>query len=236
MIQSAAPVLVSPFFDQAVAVISAGFAGQEFGNALADVMSGAVTPQGRLAVTWPSVSSRDSKLFSEAQWPGVRAKDPCTPECMELHFWPYYQATYSEGPYFGYRFYDRLGSGSGAPGAQFPFGFGLSYTTFVWSGISATNSSVSVVVTNAGTKLNGIDVVQLYVAYPAEYNQPLKQLKGFAKTQLLAPGASERVSIELLPELLVWKPGVGEVPATGTFTAIIARDAGHVVTQLQFTR
>jgi beta-glucosidase len=242
VLQSAAPVLVGSFYEAAGAIVSAGFAGQEFGHALASVLSGATTPQGRLAITWPMVNSLNSKLFSTSQWPGVPAKDHCTPECRRAResgdaaiTFPFYQANYSEGMYFGYRYYDL----SSSLDAQFPFGFGFSYTTFDWTNFtfSQSNLVLSLTVSNTGTQYAGVDHVQMYVVYPTVYRQPFKQLKGFAKTGVLAPGASEVVSIAIDPErdLLVWSPGVGPVQAKGTFAAFVCRNAAEIVDEEIFT-
>jgi beta-glucosidase len=113
-IQTPAPVLL-PFSSRANAVLIVGYAGQAFGNAIADVLSGDVNPSARLAFTWPTTSSEE--VFSKDQWPGVQAKDPCVNECKRSKVirnskvirtvWPYHKAQYSEGVFFGYRYYDK---------------------------------------------------------------------------------------------------------------------------------
>jgi beta-glucosidase len=91
----------------------------------------------------------------------------------------------------GYRYYDAHKI---AP--AFPFGHGLSYTSFQFSDLTATPSGASLTVTNNGT-VAGQEVVQLYLGFPSSAGEPPQQLKGFNKTALLAPGASVRVTLTL---------------------------------------
>lgn len=98
---------------------------------------------------------------------------------------------YREGLYVGYRYYQT----AGVPVA-FPFGYGLSYTSFAYSNLQAASNSVTLTVTNTG-KRAGAEIVQLYVAKPgAEVFRPAQELKGFAKVQL-QPGESKTVTIPL---------------------------------------
>jgi hypothetical protein len=110
------------------------------------------------------------------QWPGVEVSDPCINECKRFTHPPYHQAVYSEGPYFGYRYFDLH-----KVQPVFPFGFGLSYTNFSWSNFAVSQAAdavnFSLLVSNVGT-VTGKDVVQIYVSFPAKYTtQPIKQLK-----------------------------------------------------------
>ncbi len=157
-------------------IVEAWYPGQEAGNALARVLYGDVDPGGRLPVTFP-VSENDAPASGNpAQYPGVNKT-----------------VTFSEGVMVGYRHYDAKGIKP-----QFPFGHGLSYTTFSYSGLKASTKSVQVTVTNTGDR-TGIAVPQLYIGMPSpgvDVPQPPKQLKGYGKVTL-APGQSTTVTFPL---------------------------------------
>jgi len=150
--------------------------GEEAGNAIADVISGKVNPSGKLATTFP-MDYKD--VPSAKNFPGTPADKPD-------------QVIYEDGIYVGYRYYDTYKI---AP--AYEFGYGLSYTTFSLSGLKLSspnfNSHITatVKVTNSG-KTAGKEVVQLYVSAPVStIDKPEKELKAFAKTKLLQPGASQ---------------------------------------------
>jgi beta-glucosidase len=172
-----------PWLGSVKAVLEAWYPGQQDGNAIADLLFGKVDPSGRLPVTFP-VSLTDVPASTPAQWPGVNRK-----------------VQYSEGLLVGYRWYDAK-----AVAPLFPFGFGLSYTTFSLSNLSVTPSSLSpqgsatvtVDVTNTG-QVAGAETVQAYVAGPASSGEPPDQLKGFDKPWL-APGQTTTVTVALGPE------------------------------------
>ena len=182
VLQSGGPVEM-PWIDKVAAVLEGWYPGQEAGNALADVLTGKAEPGGRLPQTFP-VKWADNPTQSQDRevYPGLEGK-----------------VRYEEGVFIGYRHYDRHGV---AP--LFPFGFGLSYTSFALSGLSVDASafeadgdaSVSVTVTNTGARA-GSDVVQLYVGdQEASEPRPEKELKAFAKVEL-APGEARKVSFTL---------------------------------------
>jgi beta-glucosidase len=156
-------------------VFEAWYPGQEDGTALAALLFGDVDPSGKLPVTFPA-SLSDVPASTAAQWPGANGT-----------------VQYSEGVKVGYRWYDAQGI---TP--LFPFGFGLSYTSFGYSGLSVSgpdssgNVTVAATVTNTGS-VAGSDVAQLYVGDPAATGEPPKQLKGFQRVTL-NPGASTRVT------------------------------------------
>ena len=166
-----------PWLDAVTAVVEAWYPGQEDGHAIAAVLFGDVNPSGKLPVTFPR-SLADVPAASAEQWPGVGGK---------VH--------YSEGLLVGYRWYDAKGI---AP--LFPFGFGLSYTTFRLGNLRITHGPgrsvrVSADITNTGRR-PGADVVQLYVGAPPSTGEPPWQLKGFEKV-LVAPGQTRRLTFEL---------------------------------------
>jgi beta-glucosidase len=136
IVNSGGPVLL-PWADEVAAVLVAWFPGQEFGNALADVLTGTVEPGGRLPVTWPA---------SEEGLPSVQPVNGELP--------------YDEGLLIGYRWYLSTGRNP-----LFPFGHGLGYTTWAYEGIAVDGDTVTVSVRNTGDRV-GREVVQLYASQP----------------------------------------------------------------------
>ncbi|WP_226345488.1 glycoside hydrolase family 3 C-terminal domain-containing protein [Agilicoccus flavus] len=165
----------------AAALLEAWLGGQAAGGAIADVLAGVVNPSGRLAETMP-VRVQDNSSY--LNFPGDSQ-----------------QVVYGEGLYIGYRGYDK-----GDLDVAFPFGFGLSYTTFETGDLAVDvtgeaeqgtlRAQVSVTVTNTGD-VAGAEVVQVYVRdVESSAHRPVRELKGFAKVTL-EPGESQRVSIDL---------------------------------------
>jgi beta-glucosidase len=161
-----------PWLPDVAGVLEAWYPGEEDGNAAAAVLYGDVDPGGRLPITFPK-SLADTPANTPAQYPGVNGV-----------------ATYSEGLDVGYRHYDASDI---AP--LFPFGYGLSYTTFRLSRLDVHGPHVSVDVTNTGHR-TGTQVVQVYVTDPASAGEPPLQLKGFAKVTL-RPGQHRLVQVQL---------------------------------------
>lgn len=179
ILNNGAPVAMSAWIDDVAAVLEAWMMGQAGGGAIADILFGKVNPSGKLAETFP-IKITDTPAY--INWPG---------EAGEVR--------YGEGIFIGYRFYDA----KEVP-VLFPFGYGLSYTTFAYSNpkISATTFkdvdglTVSVDVTNTGD-IAGKEIVQVYVHdQKSDLVRPQKELKGFAKIEL-RPGETKTVSIEL---------------------------------------
>ena len=156
------------------AVLLMGQAGQEGGSAVTKILSGERTPSGKLSDTW-------ALDYSEYPSAGTFLSDPDS-------------AFYEEGIYVGYRYFDTFGRTEG-----YPFGYGLSYTTFKTetAGVTLEGTGVKaeVRVTNTGA-CAGKEVVQVYVSAPStELDMPYQELKGFEKTGLLAPGETETLTI-----------------------------------------
>ncbi|MEU8796623.1 glycoside hydrolase family 3 C-terminal domain-containing protein [Spirillospora sp. NPDC048819] len=175
VLNTGGPVL-TPWAGQVKGIVEAWYPGQEAGNALARVLYGDVDPGGRLPVTFPVNENDAPTSGNPAQYPGVDKT-----------------ITFSEGVMVGYRHYDAKGI---TP--RFPFGHGLSYTTFRYSGLEAGTKSVQVTVTNTGQRA-GIAVPQLYIGMPSpgvDVPQPPRQLKGYTKVTL-APGESAKVTFPL---------------------------------------
>ena len=167
-----------PWANSVRGIVETWYPGQEYGNALASVLFGDVNPSGRLPVTFPA-SLADVPARTAAQWPGQNGT-----------------VQYSEGVDVGYRWYD---SHNITP--LFPFGFGLSYTTFRYANLTvgapdATGAvPVAFDVTNTGSRA-GAEVPQVYVGQPASAGEPPKNLRGFAKVSL-SPGQTQRVTVTL---------------------------------------
>ncbi len=168
--------------DNPDAILLAWQPGQEGGYAVADILSGKVNPSGKLPDTFPL---KLEDVPSYGSFPGEPKKDP-------------YNSFYKEGIYVGYRYYETFGVQ-----VAYPFGYGLSYTTFQYSDLRLSSKTfdkeitVSVTVKNTG-KRAGKEVVQLYLAAPRnEIDKPFQELKGFAKTKLLKPGESQTLSFVL---------------------------------------
>jgi beta-glucosidase len=178
------------------AILEAWFPGQEDGNIVADLLFGRVNPSGKLPVTFPYKGMSFLDSTSTAQFPGTVSGTTQS-------------VTYSEMLNMGYRWYDANASGSCTvpasgvnPCVAFPFGYGLSYTSFGLGtpklSSSGTTTSVSVTVSNTGS-MTGAEVVQVYLALPSSASsygatQPPKRLVGFQRVELAA-GASQTVTI-----------------------------------------
>ena len=171
VVLSAGSSLESQWVKDCKALVYGCLGGQAGAGALVDVLTGAQNPCGKLAETWAcSYDDTPAKENFGGDGPTVE---------------------YREGLYVGYRYYDT----AGVPTA-FPFGYGLSYTTFAYSDLKADETGVTLTVTNTGS-CAGAEVVQLYVAKPdAKIFRPAKELKGFAKVYLAA-GESKTVTIPL---------------------------------------
>ncbi|MDP8999200.1 MAG: glycoside hydrolase family 3 C-terminal domain-containing protein, partial [Myxococcota bacterium] len=198
------------FADRVPALVWAWYPGQEGGRAVADVLFGEVNPSGKLPVTF-------AKRYED--YPSA----------------PYYnlnqngKTPYTEGIFVGYRGFDAKKI---AP--QFPFGFGLSYTTFKYSDIDASaatdgSATVSLTVTNAG-KRKGDEIVQVYVSPPkSRVPRPQKELKGFARVSLGA-GDSKAISMTLEPRAFAyWDDGKKQwAVEAGAYEIIAAASSADV--------
>jgi beta-glucosidase len=176
VVNAGAPVAM-PWLSQVASVVDAWYPGESNGTALAAVLFGSVDPSGHLPVTFPADLSQ-VPASTPAQFPGVNGK-----------------VLYSEGIDVGYRYYD-----ANHETPLFPFGYGLSYTSFRFSGLRITRQAgrqvtVSATITNTG-RVAGSDVAQLYLSDPAAATEPPRQLKGFQKVTL-GPGQSAPVRFSL---------------------------------------
>ena len=176
---SAGSSLESGWVKDCKALVYGCLGGQAGAGALVEVLTGAQNPCGKLAETWArSYADTPAKAHFGGDGPTVEYREGL-------------YVGYREGLYVGYRYYDT----AGVPTA-FPFGYGLSYTSFAYSDLKADEKGVTLTVTNTGS-CAGAEVVQLYVAKPdATIFRPAKELKGFTKVQLEA-GESKTVTIPL---------------------------------------
>ena len=171
VVLSAGASLETPWLKHCRTLVYGALGGQAGAGAMLDVLTGKVNPSGKLAETWVNAYA-DTPAKDNFAGPGRMVQ-------------------YCEGLYVGYRYYQT----AGVPVA-FPFGYGLSYTSFAYSNLQAASNGVTLTVTNTG-KRAGAEIVQLYVAKPrAEVFRPAQELKGFAKVQL-QPGESKTVTIPL---------------------------------------
>ncbi len=179
------------------AILCAWQAGQEGGNSVADVLKGNASPSGKLTMTFPlsfadAASSKNFPVDMNASIDLVN-KGERKHDVKNVDY-----TNYEEDIYVGYRYFDSFGKN-----VSYPFGYGLSYTTFEYTNpaIMSENGTytVTVNVKNIG-KCAGKEVVQLYVSAPnnKEMNKPVKELKAFAKTKELKPGESELVTMTVV--------------------------------------
>lgn len=173
------------------AILLAWQPGQEGGYSVADVLTGKAYPSGKLTMTWPN---NLIDLPSSASYPNVRPAAPRGRGNNKVEFQDYTKHT--EGINVGYRYFTTT-----KEAVSYPFGFGLSYTSFKYSKpvVKATKDGLtaSITITNTG-KRAGKEVVQLYVSAPAGgLEKPARELKAFAKTRELQPGQSETVTMKL---------------------------------------
>ena len=192
--------VVMPWLSSVKGVLEAWYPGQEDGTAIAALLFGTADPSGHLTVTFPTSLSQ-VPASTAAQWPGANGT-----------------VQYSEGVDVGYRWYNAQ---SLTP--LYPFGYGLSYTTFSFSNLKVGSlpaggaATVTATVTNTGS-VAGADVAQLYVTDPAASGQPPLQLEGFQRVSL-QPGASQTVTFPLTQrDLQYWNSSTNNwATATGSY-------------------
>ena len=194
------------FADKIDAAVWIGFTGSNGITALGEILNGDVNPSGRLVDTWAADFTKNPSF--------VNFGTGCLPDTTDKYDGGmYYSVDYEEGIYVGYRYYETRGETDGEDwynaNVVYPFGYGLSYTTFDWTVGDASASeielgttiTVPVTVKNTGSAA-GKDVVQLYASAPYALDgieKAHKVLVGFAKTKLLQPGESETVTVSFDP-------------------------------------
>lgn len=194
------------FADKIDAAVWIGFTGSNGITALGEILNGDVNPSGRLVDTWAADFTKNPSF--------VNFGTGCLPDTTDKYDGGmYYSVDYEEGIYVGYRYYETRGETDGEDwynaNVIYPFGYGLSYTTFDWTVGDASASeielgttiTVPVTVKNTGS-VAGKEVVQLYASAPytlGGIEKAHKVLVGFAKTKLLQPGESETVTVSFDP-------------------------------------
>jgi len=214
VVNAGGTVDMSTWVNRTPALLQAWYPGQEGGAALAQILFGDFSPSGRLPISF------ESRLEDNPAYPNYYPNDGDK------------RVKYNEGIFVGYRHYDKTGVK-----LLFPFGFGLSYTTFKFSDLAITPSSitgdqpvnVSFNVTNTGNR-EGAEVAELYVSdHNANVSRPVKELKGFAKVNL-KPGETQKVSITLDsrafsyydPKIRKWTASPGE------FGVMVGKSVGDI--------
>ena len=200
VLNTAGPVL-TPWAGDVKSIVEAWYPGEQYGNAIADILYGDVNPGGKLPETFPQRQSDLPTAGSTAQYPGVNGT-----------------VRYNEGLEVGYRWYDAQDI---TP--AFCFGEGLSYTTFGYTSLSVTRTSggakVSFTLTNTGHR-TGAEVAQVYVGFPASVGEPPEQLQGYSKINL-RPGHSARVTIQLGSRAFQWWDNDGWATTPGTYQIMV---------------
>jgi len=176
-------------------IVLAWQGGQEAGNAVADVILGKVNPSGKLPVTFPL---KYNDVPSAKNFPGVELPG------KESYIMPGFsrgknsEVIYQEGIYVGYRYYDSFNKK-----VAYPFGYGLSYTNFLYSDLNLSapifdkTLTASITITNTG-KVAGKEIAEMYISAPGKsMDKPALELKGFAKTKLLQPNESQNMSFKI---------------------------------------
>jgi beta-glucosidase len=208
-----------PWLDQVAAVAQAWYPGQECGNAIADVLFGDTNPSGKLPQTFP-VRLEDTPAY--LNFPGESGK-----------------VYYGEGLFVGYRYYEKKKI---AP--LFPFGFGLSYTTFGYSALRLSAQrigsdeivQVAIDITNTGQR-TGKEIVQVYVRDErASLQRPEKELKAFAKVQL-EPGERKTVTLSLGRDALAYYDDLAHewVAEAGEFEVLVGASSQDIRARASFT-
>ena len=212
------PITMSQWIDDVPAVIDAFYPGQEGGNALADILFGDVNPSGKLPITFLK-KWEDSPAYGT--YPGVREK-----------------AIYKEGIFVGYRWFDKK-----EIEPLFPFGFGLSYTTFEFNDLKLSNDSmtkddslsVSITVKNTG-KIAGDEIIQLYISdKEASLDREVKSLKGFRRVSL-NPGESKTISIQINKSALAFYNADSNswVVEPGEFEVLVGNSSRNILLKKSF--
>ncbi|KAL5316043.1 hypothetical protein ACEPPN_016918 [Leptodophora sp. 'Broadleaf-Isolate-01'] len=203
--------ILMPWIDEVDAVLESWYGGQQIGLAIEGLLFGDVNPSGKLPMTFPKTLNDSIQIAGDVKVP------------------------YSEGLYVGYKWFDEH-----KVEPLFPFGHGLSYTSFEVSNITATISNtgnwsttaqyviITTILSNTGS-IAGKEVVQLYVSYPTAANEPPKLLKGFEKV-FLEVGDSSMVTFSVdMDELRIWEEGKGDWEfVSGEYGFLVGFSAGDV--------
>ena len=232
VINSGSVIETASWKDYPDAIICAWQPGMEGGNSIADLLTGKVNPSGKLTMTWP-VAATDHA--STKDFPGMM--DLYTFQTLQNYTngVPNYDFTnHEEDIYVGYRYFDTF-----RKNVAFPFGFGLSYTTFNFSAlkVKALKDKVQVTVTVKNTgSVSGKEVAQVYLRAPKGLlEKPMQELKGFAKTRELKPGESQTLTIDIPVRLLASFDEAGSrwLLEAGTYTFAVGNSSRDIALTAQ---
>jgi len=215
VLQTGGPVIM-PWVDEVKGVLEVWYAGQQMGPAIAALLWGDVNPSGKLPQTFPVSEADLPTAGSDAQYPGIVDENGIR------------QVDYTEGLKVGYRWYDSQGIEP-----LFPFGYGLSYTTFEYSHLQVTpvrvqsdkEIRVHFRVTNTGS-VAGTEIAQVYLSLPDETGEPPKRLAGWARVTL-EPGEHQNVTVTIDPNspahpLSYWNTNSSSwVTIPGTYSVMV---------------
>lgn len=233
IINSGGVIEVASWRNQVDAILLAWQPGLEAGHAVADALSGKVNPSGKLATTFPVKYTDD---VTAKNFPGKSFPEKAVTGSFGMKLIPG-EVTYEEGIYVGYRYYNSFGVQP-----AYPFGHGLSYTSFAYGPVKLSSSqfnqkiTATVNVTNTG-KVAGQEVVQLYLQAPkGGLQKPSAELKGFVKTDLLQPGQSTTLQFTLNPsDLASFDPAQSAwVAAAGNYTIQMGSSSLDILQKVSF--
>lgn len=218
-----------PWLDKVKAVIQGWYLGNETGNTLAGILAGDVNPSGKLPYTYYA-SLDQCGAHKLGEYPGTPRHDPIEGDIIDMH--------YNDDIFVGYRFTDK-----NKIKPNFPFGHGLSYTTFEYGDASIDRKkgsagdvfTITIPVSNTGNR-EGSEIVQLYVSdLKSSLPRPLKELKGFSKIHL-APGQTENVSFEISRDALSYFDDKSHewIVEPGKFEALVGASAGDIRSKVSF--
>jgi len=197
VLETGSPVTM-PWVDAPAAILEAWYAGSDGANAVGNVLFGSVNPSGKLPNTFPR-SEADLPHPTVTQPPpeSQHFSSPASPEQWAAGL-PPFEVTYDEGVKVGYKWYDAE-----KKPVLFPFGFGLSYTSYKYSGLQVTSDKsvkATFTVTNTGARA-GVEIAEVYAALPASAQEPPKRLVGFSRVNLNA-GEKKTVTVDIDPKYL----------------------------------
>jgi hypothetical protein len=223
VLETGAPVL-TPWRGSIAALLEAWYPGEDGGTAIAHVLFGDVDPGGRLPATFPAQYSQEPTANDPSSYPGVL--EPSASQTL-------YTETYTEGVFVGYRWFDAHHL---VP--AYPFGFGLSYTTFELSHLRLRRHTVSVTVRNTGKRI-GYAVPEVYLGLPATaaVPEPPEQLAGFGKISL-APSRSRTVKIAIPQRSLeYWNTGAQSWSTLpGCVKVMVGTSSAHLALRAQLAQ
>ena len=215
------------------AILCAWQPGMEGGNSIADILTGKVCPSGRLTMTWPLAatdhpSTRNFPLNNDFYSLDYMKNDGIPVSGHDF-------TNHDEDIYVGYRYFDTF-----QKNVAYPFGYGLSYTTFEYSKptakLSGDNVTVSITVKNSGS-VSGKEVAQVYVSAPATtMEKPTKELKAFAKTRELKPGESQTLKMSIPVRMLASYDETASqwISEAGTYKILIGSNVSDIRATLSF--